>query len=428
MPEESLSQELSLLEGVAVIMGVIFGCGIFITPKEVLVNTGSFWGSIIIWALCGMLAALGAFCYAELGTTLARGGGDYDYIYEAYGTLPAFLYLWDAVFVIIPSTNAIMALSFANTVLQPLYLTCPIDPLCKKLVAAISICFLTFVNAYNAKHTTRFQNILIIMLFVVLVCIILAGIVWIALGKSKFLTDGWVGTKASVSEWAVAFFAGVFSYVGWSYLNFLIKELKNPYRNLPRAIFIAFVVVTSVYVLVNVSYIAVLGPHVIYTSNSVVLDFTATTLRFMNWIMPFIVGVSLLGALSIHIMMSSRICFSGARVGHMPELFAHINMKCFSPIPALSFLMLLSLVMLLPNSLAHLITYSVVVATLFTTITCSIVIYLRYKRPELERPIKVILCWPIIFVVVNGGMLLVPIVSQPVAIVSGIFVTLCGLP
>lgn len=54
--------------------------------------------------------------------------------------------------------------------------------------------------------------------------------------------------------------------------------------------------------------------------------------------MPFIVGVSLLGALSIHIMMSSRICFSGALVGHMPELFAHINMKCFSPIPALSFL------------------------------------------------------------------------------------------
>lgn len=68
MPEERLSEELSLLEGVAVIMGVIFGCGIFITPKEVLVNTGSFWGSIIIWALCGMLAALGAFCYAELGS------------------------------------------------------------------------------------------------------------------------------------------------------------------------------------------------------------------------------------------------------------------------------------------------------------------------------------------------------------------------
>lgn len=69
MPEESLRmrQELGLLEGVIVILGVVFGCGIFITPKEVLNNTGSIWGSIVVWIVCGVLAIVGAICYAELG-------------------------------------------------------------------------------------------------------------------------------------------------------------------------------------------------------------------------------------------------------------------------------------------------------------------------------------------------------------------------
>lgn len=73
MPEERLRmrQELGLLEGVVVILGVIFGCGIFITPKEVLINTGSVWGSVVVWTVCGVLAAIGAICYAELGRNFA---------------------------------------------------------------------------------------------------------------------------------------------------------------------------------------------------------------------------------------------------------------------------------------------------------------------------------------------------------------------
>ncbi|XP_047040600.1 Y+L amino acid transporter 2 [Helicoverpa zea] len=423
-----MRKQLGLLEGVAIILGIIFGSGIFISPKEVLDKTGSVWGALSVWAACGGLATLGAMSYAELGTTLAQSGGDYHYINEAYGPLPAFLYLWDANLVFVPTTNAIMSLTFANNILDPIFPDCPIDPICRKLIAAVTICFLTFINAYDVKFTTRIQNVFMFTKITALVIIIMGGIVWMSKGGTEHFEDGWGGTKSSVSDWSVAFYSGIFSYSGWNYLNFMTEELKDPFVNLPRAIYVSLPMVTAIYLLANVSYLAVLGPVGVLATEAIAVDFAVSCLGFLKWAMPTLVAIAVLGGLTVHIMTSSRMCFAGARNGHMPELLAHINVKCMSPLPSLVFLMLISIIMLIPDNLTTLITYCTVVESFFTTLSCSAVLWLRYKRPDLPRPIKVQLWMPIVFVSISAVLLVVPVVSEPVAVIAGALMTLAGVP
>lgn len=135
-----LKKELGLLNGVAIIVGVIVGSGIFVSPKGVLLEAGSVGLSIVVWCLCGFISLIGAICYAELGTCILKSGADYAYITESLGPLPAFLYLWVALIVIIPTGNAITALTFANYILQPVYPDCSGAPdIAVQLLAALCI-------------------------------------------------------------------------------------------------------------------------------------------------------------------------------------------------------------------------------------------------------------------------------------------------
>lgn len=139
-----MKKELGLLDGVAIIVGVIIGAGIFVSPKGVLKHSGSIGLAIIIWILSGVLSMVGALCYAELGTMIPKSGGDYAYIGVAFGPLPAFLYLWVALLILVPTGNAITALTFAQYLLQPFWPSCDAPVEAVRLLAAIITC--TLIN------------------------------------------------------------------------------------------------------------------------------------------------------------------------------------------------------------------------------------------------------------------------------------------
>ena len=134
-----LKKQLGLYNGVTLIVGIIVGSGIFVSPKGVLQEAGSVGSSLLIWGLCGLICLVGALCYSELGTSILKSGGDYSYINEAFGDLPSFLYLWVAIVIIFPVGNAVTAITFANYILQPVFTGCGPPDIAITLLAASCI-------------------------------------------------------------------------------------------------------------------------------------------------------------------------------------------------------------------------------------------------------------------------------------------------
>ena len=205
------------------------------------------------------------------------------------------------------------------------------------------------------------QNVIMFTKIGALVTVILVGCWWIFVeGHYENFDNAFANTETDPGKLSVAFYSGIFSYAGWNYckysymnyintyslftyilisVNFMTEELRDPYKNLPRAIFISLPLVTIIYVLANVAYLSVLSPQQMIASNAIAVTFGDKVLsQGTAWIIPVMVAISAFGGLSVHIMTSSRMCFVGARNGHMPALLSHINVKKFTPTPSLVFL------------------------------------------------------------------------------------------
>lgn len=213
-----LRRSLGLWNGVSIILGVIVGSGIFVSPKGVLIQTGSIGASLTVWCICGVLAMFGALSFAELGTSVGESGGEYTYIGLAYGPLASFLYLWVVVTVILPCSNAISSLTFANYVLQPLYGGCepPEQPV--RLLALAILITLIYVNCVSVDGSIKLQNSFTLAKVLALALIIAYGLYYILAGRAEHLKSSdaiWAGTKSSLPSLAYALYSGYYTYSGW---------------------------------------------------------------------------------------------------------------------------------------------------------------------------------------------------------------------
>lgn len=250
------ARRLGLFSGTMAVIGGIIGSGIFATPNVVAQRVGTWGLALGTWVLGGLVALAGAYCYAELGERMPRAGGQYVYLRDAIGPLPAFLYGWALLLVMATGAAAFVAVTFANYAVALLGL--PVAAAMPLAVGAIVlVCGINYLGVTPGAIT---QNIFTLLKLGALAALIVVGL-FIAVPAAAVVAP--LATPAGAGGAFVAVGAALvpvlFTYGGWQQTNFIAEEIVEPERNLPRALIFGVVAVVGVYVLANIVYLRVLG-------------------------------------------------------------------------------------------------------------------------------------------------------------------------
>ncbi|PSN34459.1 b(0,+)-type amino acid transporter 1 [Blattella germanica] len=320
--------------------------GIFISPSIALELSGSIGLCLIIWIICGFISLLGALAFAELSVVVPRSGAEYAYLLEAYGKLhkfwgplPAFVSSWLHVFILSPSSSAVIIMTFSEYICQPFapYMTGLGDydqEMVKKIIAILGLGLLTYINLTSVKLYVRTQNVFTISKVIVCLVVIIGGLVELTMGNTTNLTNIFEGSTTNPKNLALAFYGCLWSYGGWSAITIVTEEVKNPAVNIPRSIITALPLVTCIYLMMNLAYMTVLTIPEIISAPAVAVLFGEHMHAVMKFIIPLGVAISTFGCALSGQFTITRLCYVASTEGHMMEAFSYIHVRRLTPVPA----------------------------------------------------------------------------------------------
>nr|XP_018898647.1 PREDICTED: b(0,+)-type amino acid transporter 1 isoform X1 [Bemisia tabaci] len=408
-----LQRRVGLLSGVALIVGTMIGSGIFVSPSGLMVRTGSIGMSFVIWIACGVVSLFGALAYAELGTMNPSNGAEYAYFMDAFGPIPAFLFSWVSTLVLKPSQMSIICLSFAKYAVEAFVDECEPPELSVKLVSVLTILVILVVNCYSVNLATGVQNTFTAAKLFAILIIIVGGLYQLMKGNTKNLENMFEGTTSSVGNLATAFYTGLWAYDGWNNLNYVTEEIKSPSKNVPRSIMISIPLVTICYVLINLSYLAVMSPAEMVESEAVAVTFGNRILGLMAWLMPLSVTISTFGSANGTLFAAGRLCFAASREGHLLDILSYVHVRRLTPAPGLIFHSIIAIAMVMSGTINSLIDFFSFTAWIFYGGSMLAVIVMRYTRPNFPRPYKVPIIIPWAVLLISLYLIVAPIIDSP---------------
>jgi amino acid transporter len=418
-------RKLTLFDSTCLIVGIIIGAGIYQTAPDVAKGVGSWGGVLAIWIAGGLLSLCGALGYAELASAYPRAGGDYVYLSRAYGPWAGFLFGWIQLAVVRPGDIAVMAFAFATyaiTLYDPFANTA--FPYGSQIYACLAVIGLTTVNILGVKAGKWTQNLLTTVKVLGLLAIVTVAIV----APRPAATD----IAYSPLPTSLALILVLFTYGGWNEMAYVAAEVKNPRRNIVRALVLGTGAVVIIYTVTNGAFLYTLGFNGLASSSAVATE-TVTTVLPTNGgrLISALICISALGAVNGLIFTGARISYAVGADHRAFRSLGHWHKRTETPARSLAVqaLIAVSLIILL-GSFLNTIIYTAAAVYLFYLATSLAVIVLRHKEPQVPRPYRVT-GYPVttlVFCAVCAFLIYSAIVYKPeIAVVSCVLILL-GLP
>lgn len=433
--DAGFNRVLGLFSSMSIIGGIMIGSGIFYIGSYVLKRVDfSPSMALLAWIIGGIVSLLGGLCYAELGASLPKTGGSTVYLNEAYHPIVGFMSGFTSW--VLSGAGSIAAIALAFAVMIKGFV--PMGDVMVKALAILMIFILTFINYRGIKLGAVLQNVTMVAKLAPIVIILVAGLLLGKVPVSEVLSHGMVSGTPSISRLlgmiAFAVLATLWAYEGWTNLNPVAEEIKNPRKNLPRAIVFAIGGIALIYTLFNLAIYRVIPMGEVITSieqDKLYLG-TETAFRLLGQAGTVLVAIgmiiSILGSLNGCILAFPRVYYAMGEEGHFFKSFARLHPTYRTPGTAIIVQAFISSALVLLRNLDQLTSLVVFCSMLFTVLVVFSVLVLRRKYPDLERPYKVIGGQFTIYltILIFLALLVNTFISDPMTSVIGLIVPAVG--
>lgn len=423
---KNLSKELGLIAAASIVTGCVIGSGVFVKPGKVLLATGSSSLALLAWVIGAVMAMTGGLTIAEISTRIPKTGGIYVYIEEIYGKTLGFLCGWVLTLVYGPALMSALALYFGSLFVSFFHLSAR----AQIPVAILSTLFLSGLSIYKTSYASVLQSVSTVAKLIPIFVIAVAGI---ALGHEPVL--GVATGGAAGAGMGAAVLATLWAYDGWIQVGTMAGEMKNPSRDLPRAIILGLLVVAVAYLMVNISIFRVLPASEVATLNDKAAVAVSERLfgPFGATLIHLGILISIFGCLNGNTMTTTRVPFAMGERGDLPfsSWIGTAHPSFGTPANAIILQTTVALLMILsgnPDLITDIGISAVYVFYIFAFI--GITKLRKDKVGETLTSYRVPL-YPIIPIIAAlGGAFIIysTIVNQPYYALAALVLTLAGLP
>lgn len=458
-----MDKKLKLWDATMLVMGSMIGSGIFIVSSDMMRNLGSGYWLIVVWVITGIMTIAAAISYGELSSMFPKAGGQYTYITEIFGKMTGFLYGWGLFTVIQTGTIAAVAMAFGKFTAYlvpalndsaPLFQNGGFKITWIQILAIFIIILLTYINTKGLKNGKILQDLFTTSKILALLGIIIFGFILVKnsqwSGNMSFnwnafqdfgqevgndlVPTGWksIGGMTLLGGIAAAMVGSVFSSVAWENVTFVSGEIENPKKNVVKSMVLGTIVVMVLYMLVNFVYLHALDRDGIAFADKNRPAVAASEVIFGSIgtiIMAVLVMVSTFGCINGLVLAGARVFQTMAKDGLFFKSAIENNQN---NVPGKSLWMqgIWASVLALSGQYGDLLDMISFVIVLFYMITVFGVIYLRIKKPNLERPYKTWLypVTPILYLIIGTAFCALLIFFKPQYTWPGFILILLGLP